>query len=240
MIEINNKEQVIRMDDLSSPSVTDAPFVISVRYLRAQSTGEAITVGVELTDTLRNLTEVRRYTVLTELLGALCVRRGIISREKLEEIEQAAQLSAAYTRALTILAYGANSAQALVLKLRQRGFDTSTAERAVSLLSSRGYLREESDAGREAERCLAKGWGRRRIGVYLRQRGYSNEAAQHALDELGDVDDEARCAAVARRKSAAPPQDTKEKQKLIAYLIRQGYDMTTIRHALDIAWEEDQ
>ena len=30
-----------------------------------------------------------------------------------------------------------------------------------------------------------------------------------------------------------------EKQKLIAYLIRQGYDMTTIRHALDIAWEDE-
>jgi SOS response regulatory protein OraA/RecX len=56
---------------------------------------------------------------------------------------------------------------------------------------------------------------------------------------LGDVDEEARCAKIARRKSISPPQDVKEKQKLIAYLIRQGYDMTTIRHALDIAWEDE-
>ncbi len=239
MIEINSKEQVLCMEDLSSPSVPDSPFVITVRYLRAQTTGEAICVGIELTDTLRNLTEVRRYTVQTELLNALGVRRGIISREKLEEIEQAAQLSAAYTRALTILAYGANSAQALTLKLRQRGFDAATAEKAVALLCSRGYLREQNDACREAERCLAKGWGRRRIDMYLRQRGYGGEAIQTALDELGDIDDETRCASIARRKSATPPDDIKEKQKLIAYLLRQGYDMSTIRHALDVAWEDE-
>jgi hypothetical protein len=159
MIEINSKEQVLRMEDLSSPSVSDSPFVITVRYLRAQTTGEAICVGIELTDTLRNLTEVRRYTVQTELLNALGVRRGIISREKLEEIEQAAQLSAAYTRALTILAYGANSAQALALKLRQRGFDASTAEKAVALLCTRGYLREQNDAVARPSDVLTKAGG---------------------------------------------------------------------------------
>jgi regulatory protein len=239
MIEINSKEQVLRMGDLSSPISQNDNFIISIRYLRAQSTGETITVGVELTDTLRNLTEVRRYSLQTELVGALNLHRGVISREKLDEVELAAKISAAYMRALTILAYGANSAQALALKLRQRGFDASTAEKAVALLCTRGYLREQNDACREAERCLNKGWGHRRIEQYLRQRGYSSQATQNALDELGDVDEEARCAKIARRKSISPPQDVKEKQKLIAYLIRQGYDMTTIRHALDIAWEDE-
>jgi SOS response regulatory protein OraA/RecX len=238
MIEINSKEQVLRMGDLSSPISQKDNFIITVRYLRAQSTGEAITIGVELTDTLRNLTEVRRYTVQTELLGALNIHRGVISREKLDAVEAAAQVSAAYTRALTILAYGANSAQALILKLRQRGFDAAVSQEAVSLLCERGYLREESDAGREAERCLAKGWGRRRIESYLRQRGYTKEAADLAMKELEDTDEGERCAKAARRKSCTAPDDEKEKQKLIAYLIRQGYDMTTIRHALSFAWDE--
>ena len=238
MIEINSKEQVLRMGDLSSPMQPNDNFIITVRYLRAQNTGEAITVGVELADTLRNLTEARRYTLQTELVGALGLHRGVISREKLDEVEQAAMVSAAYTRALTILAYGANSAQALILKLRQRGFDGETAAQAVELVCERGYLCEESDAKREAERCLAKGWGRRRIEAYLRQRGYTKEAAKLAMEELEDTDEEERCAEVARRKSHASPADEKEKQKLIAYLIRQGYDMTTIRHALPLAWEE--
>lgn len=238
MIEIQSKEQVLRMGDLSAPILQNDPFIITVRYLRAQSTGEAITVGIELTDTLRNLTEVRRYSLQTELFSALSLRRGVISREKLEEVEAAAQVSAAYTRALTILAYGANSAQALTLKLRQRGFDGEVAKNAVSLLCERGYLREDNDARREAERCLAKGWGRRRIESYLRQRGYAKEATLVAMEALDDTDEGERCAAVARHKSRTHPTDEKEKQKLIAYLIRQGYDMTTIRHALSIAWEE--
>jgi regulatory protein len=141
-------------------------------------------------------------------------------------------------RALTILAYGANSAQALILKLRQRGFDSEAATQAVELLRERGYLREENDAKREAERCLAKGWGRRRMEAYLRQRGYDKVAVDLAMEEWEDEDEGERCAEVARRKCRTAPADDKEKQKLIAYLIRQGYDMTTIRHALALAWEE--
>jgi len=238
MIEINSKEQVLRMGDLPTSIASDDNFIITVRYLRAQSTGEAITVGVELTDTLRNLTEARRYCLQTELVGALNLHRGSISREKLDEVEAAAKISAAYTRALTILAYGANSAQALVLKLRQRGFEADAAAQAVKLLCERGYLREDNDARREAERCLAKGWGRRRIEQYLHQRGYEKEAAELAMSELEGDDEVERCAKVAGRKSRTAPTDSKEKQKLIAYLIRQGYDMSTIRRALDIAWEE--
>lgn len=238
MIEINSKEQVLRMGDLSSPILQNDNFIITVRYLRAQSTGEAITVGIDLTDTLRNLTEARRYSLQTELFSNLDLHRGVISREKLDEVEAAAQVSAAYTRALTILAYGANSAQALTLKLRQRGFDAEVAATAVSLLCQRGYLREESDAQREAERCLAKGWGRRRIEAYLRQRGYAKEAADLAMEEFEESDECERCTIVARRKCRSSPADEKEKQRLIAYLIRQGYDMTTIRRVLDMAWDE--
>ena len=58
------------------------------------------------------------------------------------------------------------------------------------------------------------------------------------MEALDDTDEGERCATVARHKSRTHPTDEKEKQKLIAYLIRQGYDMTTIRHALGIAWEE--
>lgn len=238
MIEINSKEQVLRMGDLSSPVPRQPDFVITVRYLRAQGTGDVISVGVELTDPTRNLSETRRYTVQTELLTALDIHKGVISLEKLEELESISQLSAAYGRALSILAYGANSAQALTLKLRQRGFDAEIAQAAVSMLKERGYLREQTDALREAERCLAKGWGQKRIELYLHQRGYSKQDAALAIEELGDLDEVSRCAQMAERKSVAKPADAKEKQKLIAYLIRQGYGMDVIRAAFDEAWNE--
>lgn len=240
MIEINTIDQLFQLGDLASPpAIAMDRFTVTVRYLRAQNGGETVCICVDLTDTLRNLTEVRRYNVLTELLSGLDLRRGVIPREKLEEIEQAAQLSAAYARALSILAYAANSPHALTLKLRRRGFEAEMAEQAVAMLLSKGYIKEESDAQREVLRCLDKGWGRRRIESYLRQRGYSAEVARIAIDELGDIDDAERCTDAAMKKSPAPPADEKEKQKLIAYLLRQGYDMSDIRYALASAWERE-
>lgn len=238
MIELNSKEQVLPMEDLPALVHVGDPFVITVRYLRAQNTGETICVGVELTDSTRNLSETRRYTVQTELLNGLDIHRGVISREKLEELEHVSRLSAAYARALSILAYGANSAHALALKLRQRGFDAAIAQAAIDLLRDRGYLREQKDALREAERCLAKGWGQKRIELYLRQRGYSTQDAASAMEELGEIDEVARCTQIAVRKSPVPPADAKEKQKLIAYLIRQGYGMSVIRTSFEEAWQE--
>ncbi len=240
MIEINSPNQLFQFGDLSSPpAIAMDRFTVTIRYLRAQNSGDSICVCVDLTDTLRNLTEVRRYNILTELLAKLDLHRGVIPREKLEEIEDAAQLSAAYTRALSILAYAANSPYALTLKLRRRGFDAEMAEQAVAMLLEKGYLKEEDDAQREALRCLTKGWGCRRIESYLRQRGYSADVTRVAMEHLIDVDDALRCADVALRKSPAPPADPKEKQKLIAYLLRQGYDMTDIRKALATAWAQE-
>ena len=241
MIEINSVSDVSKAvdghEDHASPA---GAFAITVRYIRAQSSGDAVWIGVELCDKERNLSESRRYRVQTALLASLNVRRGPISEQKLIEIEQAATLSAAWQRALSILAYGANSALSLSLKLRQRGFDAEVTERAVELVRAQGYLHEDDDALREAERSLAKGWGLRRIGQHLRQRGYATEAVDAALETLGDEDFYERCCCAARKYHRVPPADTKQKQKIVAYLLRYGYDMNEIRHALQYAWEIGQ
>ena len=186
------------------------------------------------------MSESRRYTVHTLLLPSLGLRRGVITPDKLDEIERTATLSAAWQKGLNILAYGANSAQALTLKLRQRGFDGETAERAVELIRAQGYLHEDSDAAREAERSLSKGWGLRRIEQYLRQRGYDAESVAAALETLSDEDFDERCRRVARKYHPAPPEDAKQRQKIVAYLLRYGYDMSAIRHTLETAWEDEE
>lgn len=242
MIEINDINDItLALRGTPPRAHADAEkneFTITVQYFRAQNAGETICIGVELADKVRNLSELRRYTVQTTLFSDLSLSRGVITAEKLSEIEHVASLSAAWQKGLNILAYGSNSAQALTLKLRQRGFDANTATRAVDLIRAQGYLQEDSDARREAERCLNKGWGLRRIGQHLRQRGYENDAITNALASLGNEDFDERCCFVARKYHATPPEDAKQRQKIIAYLLRYGYDMNTIRHALDHAWVE--
>ncbi len=241
MIEINSVGDVSRVVDGCEEHASPAPvFTITVRYIRAQSSGDAVWIGVELCDKERNLSESRRYRVQTALLSSLNLRRGIITEQKLVEIEQASTLSAAWQRALSILAYGANSARSLSLKLRQRGFDAEVTERAVELVRAQGYLHEDDDALREAERTLAKGWGLRRIGQHLRQRGYASEAIDAALASLADEDFYERCCQAARKHHGVPPTDTKQKQKIVTYLLRYGYDMDAIRYALQYAWSDEE
>lgn len=244
MIEIKSANDISRVilgdrTDATSVGATSA-LTITVRYLRAQNDGDTIAIGVELADKSRNLTESRRYVVRTSLFSALDLHRGTISQDKLAEIEAVASLSAAWQRGLSILAYGANSAHALTIKLRQRGFDTQTVTRAVELIRAQGYLHEDSDARREAERSLSKGWGLRRIGQYLRQRGYDAEAVNAALESLSNEDFDERCCIAARKYCHTPPTDAKQKQKIVAYLLRYGYDMSEVRHALSTAWEDEE
>lgn len=244
MIEIKSKYDIpsARIDPGTLTLGADVAdgLTITVRYLRAQNDGDSIGIGIELSDRSRNLSESRRYTVHTLLFSELKLRRGAITQQKLIEIEQAATLSAAWQRGLSILAYGANSAQALTLKLRQRGFDADVAARAVELIRSQGYLQEDNDACREAERSLLKGWGLRRIEQYLRQRGYGADSIRVAMEALGEEDFEQHCCRIARKYHPALPEDAKQKQKIIAYLLRYGYDMSEIRHALAYAWADDE
>lgn len=243
MIEIHNVKDIplalgTAQHAVSGDAVNDT-FTITVRYMRAQSNGDTIAIGIELSDNTRNLNESRRYAVATKLFPALELKRGPITREKFAQIEASAALSAAWQRGLSILAYGANSAQALTLKLRQRGFDAQTVERAVAMIREQGYLQEEGDACREAERCLNKGWGLRRIGQYLRQRGYDAAAVRCALDALADEDFFERCRRVTQKYQSAPPADDKQRQKIVAHLMRYGYDMDAIRYALNEAWKDE-
>ena len=221
---------------MASPAPIPPSFTIAVRYLRAQQNGETVCVGVELTDHLRGLSETRRYTVHTSLLSELSLHRGTITEDKLEQLERVARLSAAWQRALSILAYGSNSAQALLLKLRQRGFDEQTAREAIEMVRKQGYLKEEQDAAREARRCVSKGWGKKRIEQYLRQRGYGAASAEEAVRTLDDVDFDSLCLRVLQKHIPSPPTDAKSRQKAVAYLLRYGYDMAQIRSALEEAW----
>ncbi len=204
--------------------------------LRAQDSGEQMSVGVLLRESLHEGEDRRRDVILPALYGTLGLRVGPISPELLEELEHRSLLSQAIRRGVSLLGYGTNSAGTLLLKLRQRGFDASVAREALDFLKERGYLREDSDSRREAERCLNKLWGPRRIAAFLRTRGYDAATVRQAMDSLEDTDFAERCSLLTARHFDSPPTDPKEKQKIVAFLLRYGYEMSDIRYALRSAW----
>lgn len=156
----------------------------------------------------------------------------ILADEELERLYAAEQASTAYQRGANILGYGANSSRSLQKKLVQKGYSAKVAARAAEELSARGYLCEKRDACQMARRMMQRGRGLRRILQDLRARGYGEEALAAVRDELAEEDFTALCCLAAQKKCRELPTERQERQKLMNYLLRCGFESSDARAAL--------
>ena len=95
-----------------------------------------------------------------------------------------------------------------------------------------GYIDEVSDADRVVKVCLAKGYGRRRIIMKLRERGYGEDVVDEVSYTLDDCDFTERCADFILKKYRTLPSERRDMDKLIAAMSRYGYSLGEIRDAL--------
>ena len=173
-----------------------------------------------------------RFTLPREAWERLGLpEEGEIDLDTLKAIDYEAEKYRATKKALDILAYGRNSARTLVLKLRHRNFAPKVCEEVVALLVEKGYLREDEDVVREAELCVGKYWGMRRILMHLHQKGYDNAAIGTAKEYLAEVDFADLCAQLIRKEYGTLPKDEAERNRVIAAVVRYGYSMTEIKNA---------
>ena len=110
--------------------------------------------------------------------------------------------------------------------------DRETAAAAVAYLAAKGYIHEDSTAALRAEQGLRKGWGERRIREDLCAHGFSREAVEEAMESLSDVDWAEACAAVLRKRYGEIPAERGQRQKLIAAMMRLGFEAEDIRTAM--------
>ena len=157
-----------------------------------------------------------------------------ITRENVFEIMSADEQYRAIKKAFDILAFGRNSVKTLTDKLRHRGFSDEVAATAAAYMEKNGYIKENGDAEREAECCVNKLWGKKRIMMHLHQKGYDGEAFAAAMAYLETVDFVELCVKLIRQKYRTLPKDEKERQKVIAGLVRHGYTFSEIKDAAKI------
>lgn len=204
---------------------------ISVISISAQNGGSEAVVTVRLASG-ENF-EDRMLVLSMQTYAELRLEKGEISEESFDELQREAKIYSALKRGMNILGYGACSEKNLVLKLRSKGFSRYVSEEAARRLCERGYIDESEDARREAERCLKKYWGRKRIEAQLYSKGYSHEAVDMAIESLADVDFSELCAELITKKIRSLPSDESGRRKLFASLVRYGYTSTEIKNALD-------
>lgn len=171
-------------------------------------------------------------SMAVEQYGALRPKVGEVSVEQATALLEAGRLSYAIRRGMGLLACGSPSRKGLEQKLTARGVSRDTAHMAAAYLADQGFVRESDTAGLRVEQGLRKGWGPRRIREDLRAKGYDASAIEEAMEAVAELDHVERLAAVIRKKYTAIPTDRRERDKMVAALLRLGYDGETVREAL--------
>lgn len=205
--------------------------VVSVLSISARGDDE-VAVTLEIKE--GELSQRETFLVSPRILADLRIKVGECDRESFDRVAEASEIYRAVKKGLSLLSFGRCSKRTLVRKLALKGFSKERAVEAVEELSRLGYIDEYSDAQREAERCVEKLWGEARIRHQLYEKGYTDDAVNAALYALEDngVDFFELCAERLGRTVDSIPADPKDRQKLVATLIRYGFSNSQIREAV--------
>lgn len=203
---------------------------VSILSLAARG-GDEVAVTFEI----RQDEHVQKETFLISAASVVDWRLSVgeCTQAHYDTVSHGSQVYCAMKRGLYLLGYGSCSARALCGKLIAKSVARDVARQAVEELSRAGYLDERADAMREAERCVSKKWGRRRITEALYAKGFPKETIREALDRLEDdgVDFIEVCADRIRQRTEMVPPNREDRQKLIASLVRYGFSTSEIREA---------
>ena len=203
---------------------------VEILSLAARSEGE-IAVTFEMRS--GEHTQKETFVVSARLVADLHLHTGVCDTDCYDAVSQGAEIGAAVKKGLYLLGYGSCSERTLIRKLMSKGIARDIAQKAVAELERRGYLNEDADALREAEKCVAKRWGQRRLAAALREKGFTQESIQRALYSLEDqgVDYVQLCAERILDKESGAPLDADTRRKMVASLQRYGFSVSEIQEA---------
>lgn len=149
---------------------------------------------------------------------------------ELDELKKTAVEDKAYMRSLDLLARRARSEWEVRDYLKRKDYEPDVIEKTVNRLANAGYIDDAKFA--EAwinNRRLLKATSKRKLQMELRQKRVADEVIAIALE--ADETDEQNILKelVAKKRQQSRYQDD---QKLIAYLMRQGFNYDDVKSAM--------
>ena len=148
-------------------------------------------------------------------------------------------LERCYVSGLRILKYRFNSTAELRRKLRAKGFDAETINATVMRLANEKWLDDERFAAAYVRTRALKSKGRLRIRRELMSAGVDDETIARVVGENIDADDERQRAAATALKRLPILVNRygaqSARNKLTAYLLKQGYDAALVREVVNEA-----
>lgn len=196
---------------------------------------------MKITDIKQQVKRVDRYSIYVdrkyafsfseaELLNVgLRIGQEFTTKE-LEELKDKATADKAYDRALNLIMRRPRSEWELRDYLKRKDYEEEMIQATLNRLSIRGYLNDLDFAQRwAANRRLLKSTSKRRLMQELRLKRVSDEIIQKVLDEDDADEQEVLRDLISRKRKQSKYQDD---QKLMQYLIRQGYNYGDIKSVL--------
>lgn len=152
------------------------------------------------------------------------------NKDELEELRTKAVLDKAFDRSLNLISRRRRSTWEMQQYLKQKDYETEIIETILNMLSIKGYLDDAAFA--EAwinSRRLLKNTSKRRLQQELRAKRVPDEIISQALENDQADESEVLKELIAKKRTQTRYQD---REKLMAYLIRQGYNYSDIKGAL--------
>lgn len=155
---------------------------------------------------------------------------GPLAVEPAPNRRKAKELSATQ-RALGLLTRREHSRKELTRKLTSRGMDAAEVEVAVAKLARDGWQDDVRFAESLVRARCSGGYGPARIRAELATHGLDREAVAAALDTFHGDWAEIASDLVRRRYGPVASLDLNQRRKAADFLLRRGFDSTSIRTA---------
>jgi regulatory protein len=139
-------------------------------------------------------------------------------------------------RAMNMLQTKSYTESELARKLRDGGYPEPIIKDTLSYVASYGYTDDVRFAA-DYIRYHCKDRGRRRLMMELQRKGVSEASFDKAWQECEDLglteDEDTSLQMLLQKKHYEPGQtDEKLRRKIVSYLLRRGYSMERIMHAI--------
>ena len=156
-----------------------------------------------------------------------------ISEETIAGIKKEVLVKRAKLRAMHLLNAMPRTEQQLREKLAQNEYPEDVSEAAVSYVKSFGYINDEAYI-RNYIISRKNSKSKREIVMLLGQKGLRGELVDNIVEEMYAEESELSTIKEIMRKKRWNPSEMeeKEKQKMLAYLMRKGFSYEEIRRAL--------
>jgi regulatory protein len=205
------------------------------------------TYGMKITAIKQQVKRQGRYSIFVDdkyafslseiaLLDQKIIIGLEISQAELTAFKDASKFDKAYNLVLAYVARRTRSEWELRDYFRRKEIDEEAGEQILTRLKGYGYVNDLSFARSWVEnRRLLKPVSKRRLLLELRQKHVSVEIARQVLAEDETTDRDTLRQLVERKRKQSRYQDD---QKLMQYLVRQGYSYDDVKSALKPSEDE--